>query len=317
MAYTLINHGQMISSSKMMRSGRQPIKYTYDFSGDFEFRGTKFTYEVNIAPFSPGGAKNMKKILLNRKDTTDTTRTKTCLDLTKDDVKNYANNNNIQTSAFFIVYAPNKLDSGSGTIQVYNHCSAERVNIDNAQAWINDVCRSYPVGIEKSKISPVEAMFYLMEQVVVKNLKKSETHLMVGIDNQHVIGIYEKYGYVKIPELPACDVAFDKVSRDRKYFIMNKTGLQYDGLINDELFNIDLPYTSLSHTLPQPQPQPLSLMPTLKLSTPMLQSKTTSPKKGSHGGNKRKSKTKQKHTKRKTLIKRTIKKTKRAKKSKY
>ena len=70
--------------------------------------------------------------------------------------------------------------------------------MDSAQAWINDVCRSYPVGTEKSKISPVEALFYLIEQLVVKNLKKSETHLMVGVDNQHVIGIYEKYGYLKI-----------------------------------------------------------------------------------------------------------------------
>jgi len=310
MAHPLINYGSVISKTKMTRSGRQQIKYTYDFSGDFEFKGTRFTYEVNIAPFSSGGAKNMKKILLDRKDPTDPTRTKTCLDLTKEDVKNYANNNNIQTSAFFVVYAPNKLDSGSGTIQVYNHCSSERADINNAQAWINDVCRTYPLGIEKSKISPVEAMFYLIEQLVVKNLKKSETHLMVGTNNQHVIGIYEKYGYLTIPDLPACDVAFDKVTGDRNYFIMKKSGLQYDGVIDDELLNIELPHTSLSSALSS-----VTKLPT----PPILQSKVTSPKKSSHGGNKRKTKpkpktkTKKNHTKRKTLVKRI----KRTKKSKY
>ena len=295
MAHTL-NYGNVISKTKMTRSGIQQIKHTYDFSGDFVFKGTMFTYEVNIAPFSSGGAKNMKKILLNRKDPTDPTRSKICLDLTKEDVKKYANNTVIQTSAFFIVYAQNKLDSGSGTLQVYNHCSAERVNIDNAQAWINDVCRSYPVGIEKSKISPVEAMFYLMEQLVVKNLKKSETHLMVSIDNQHVIGIYEKYGYQKIPDLPVCYVAFDKGSGDRKYFIMNKSGLKYDGLINDELFNIESQHTSSSHTI------------NLTLPT-----QNTIPKKN-HGGNKRQTKTLR--NKIKTAINYKIKLTKKSKRSK-
>ena len=311
MAYTLINNGKVISKTKTTRSGIQQMKHTYDFLGDFEFKGTKFTYEVNIAPFSSYGAKNMKKILLNRKDPTDPNRTNICLGLTKEDVKKYADNKNIQTSAFFIVYAPNKLDSGSGTIQVYNHCSVPRVDIHTAQVWINDVCRSYPVGIEKSKISPVEAMFYLMEQLVVKNLKKTETHLMVAPDNKHVMGIYQKYGYNEIPDSPVCDVAFDKVSGNRNYHIMNKSGLQYDGSIKDELFNIELPHKASSSS---------SLMPTLKLPTPtILQSKTTSPKKSSHGGNKRKTKTKTKktHTKRKPLIKRTTTtQTKRAK-SKY
>ncbi len=318
MAYTLINNGKVISKTKTTRSGIQQINHKYDFSGDFEFKGTMFTYEVNIAPFSYYGAKNMKKILLNRKDPTDPNRTNICLGLTKEDVKNYANNKNIQTSAFFIVYAPNNLDSGSGTIQVYNHCSVPRVNIDTAQVWINDVCRSYPVGIDKSKISPVEAMFYLMEQLVVKNLKKTETHLMVAPDNKHVIGIYQKYGYTEIPDSLVCDVAFDKGSGNRNYHIMNKSGLQYDGLINDELFNIDL-----LHTASPSSSSSSSLMPTLKLPTPpILQSKVTSPKKSSHGGNKRKTKPNQNknqnRTKRKTIIKRTTtKKTKRAKKSKY
>ena len=320
MAYTLINHGKVTSKTKTTRSGIQQIKHKYDFSGDFEFKGTKFTYEVIIAPFSSSSGKKMKKILLNRKDPTDLTRTKICLGLTKEDVKNYADNKNIQTSAFFIVYAPNKLDSGSGTIQVYNHCSVPRVKIDTAQVWINDVCRSYPVDIEKSKISPVEAMFYLMEQLVVKNLKKTETHLMVAPDNKHVMGIYLKYGYKEIPDSPVCDVAFDNVSGNRNYHIMNKSGLQYDGLINDELFNIDLLHTaasSSSSSASSSSASSTSLMPTLKLPTPtILQSKTTSPKKSSHGGNKRKSKTHKTHTKRKPLIKRPTKKTKRAK-SKY
>ena len=318
MAYTLINNGKVISKTKMTRSGVRNIKYTREFSGIFEFKGTMFTYEVIIAPFSSSSGKKMKDMLLARKDPTDDTRTKTCLGLTEDDVKKYADNKNIQTSAFFIVYAPNKLDSGSGTIQVYNHCSVPRVDINTAQVWINDVCRSYPVGIEKSKISPVEAMFYLMEQLVVKNLGKTETHLMVAPDNKHVMGIYQKYGYTEIPDSPVCDVAFDKVSGNRNYHIMNKSGLQYDGLINDELFNIELLHTASSSSPLSPSS---SLMPTLNLPTPILQSKTTSPKKSSNGGNKRKSKTKTKsktkHTKRKPLIKRTTTKKKKRAKSKY
>ena len=162
-------------------------------------------------------------------------------------------------------------------------------------------------------------MFYLMEQLVVKNFKKTETHLMVAPDNKHVMGIYQKYGYNEIPDSPVCDVAFDKVSGNRNYHIMNKSGLQYDGSIKDELFNIELPHKASSPSASS-SASSSSLMPTLKLPTPtILQSKTTSPKKSSHGGNKRKTKTKTKktHTKRKPLIKRTTTtKTKRAK-SKY
>ena len=239
MAYTLINKGTKISN-RLHRRSSDRTKYTYDFSGNFLFNGTRFTYMVIIAPYTVDGGKMMKKILLERKDTLDPTRTKTCLELTSDAIKNYDNNARLQTSAFFIVYAPNTLDTGSGTLQLYNHCTKDRDTINTAQAWINDVCRSYPVGIVKSVVSPVSAMFYLIEQLVSKNLKKTETRMMVSVTNVGVLEIYKKSGYIIVPDLPKCDVSHDKTG-NRHYYIVHKPGLVYDGLINDELFNIDLP----------------------------------------------------------------------------
>ena len=239
MAYTLINTGTPIRN-RLNRRSSDRIKYTNDFSGNFLFNGTRFTYMVIIAPYTANGGKMMKKILLERKDTLDPTRTKTCLELTSGAIKNYDNNARLQTSAFFIVYAPNILDTGSGTLQIYNQCTKDRDTINTAQAWINDVCRSYPVGIVKSVVSPVTAMFYLIEQLVSKNLKKTETRMMVSVDNVGVLEIYKKSGYIIMPELPKCDVSHDKIG-NRHYYIVHKPGLVYDGLINDELFNIDLP----------------------------------------------------------------------------
>ena len=275
MAYNLINNGSVTISGRLPRRSTTHVVNVYDFSGNFLFNGTRFTYMVLIAPYSKENGKMMKKILLDRKDPLDPKRSKTCLSLTNEDIQNYDNNSRLQTSAFFIVYAPNTLDSGSGTLQIYNQCSPDRTTIDTAQAWINDVCRTYPVGIEKSRVSPVSAMFYLIEQLVCKNLKKTETHLMVSVDNVNVMPLYNKIGYNVIPDSKQCNVAFDKDTGKRHYHIMSKTGLVYDGVINDELFNIELPVVIRSHAI-SPAISPAVSLPVHKS------------KKGSHGGSKRK-----------------------------
>ena len=55
--------------------------------------------------------------------------------------------------------------------------------IDYPLVWINDVCR-ITVAEHKLSVSPVGALFYVMEQLTVQNLGKRDIYLFVDITNE-------------------------------------------------------------------------------------------------------------------------------------
>jgi hypothetical protein len=108
-------------------------------------------------------------------------------------------------SAVGFVKEKGSQDEGSGTLQIYDWCDLKKRKkrkanpIDDAQVWINDVCRNIPQGVTKSVVSPVSILFILFEQLVAYNLSKSEIYLMVEKHESGVlIPIYSlNYGFVQ------------------------------------------------------------------------------------------------------------------------
>jgi hypothetical protein len=91
-------------------------------------------------------------------------------------------------SAFFKVQVDGMNNVASGTLQIYDWCDPKNPNpsTDNTDVWISDVCKiASPDVVDREKAIkgstgfPVEAMFFLMEQLAIQNLQKTQIKLLV------------------------------------------------------------------------------------------------------------------------------------------
>lgn len=122
---------------------------------------------------------------------------KVCLDVNEAIVSNYLDRGDV--SAYIIVNEVGSDETASGTLQIYDWCSGTKQLLKNAFVWINDVCRILgPSGV-KTKVSPIGALFYFMEQLTVQNIKKPDIYLFVDthdeINKNALTNIYKNYGF--------------------------------------------------------------------------------------------------------------------------
>ena len=156
------------------------------YVGNFNFEEKQYSYILYFLPLSIKHKREVIHYFGNRK----LQDSSTCLDVDINTIRDYIKNS--QISVFGIVYSsefndvndPNA-DIGSGTIQIYNHLD-ERPDIEDAQCWINDVCRTRNYVTEKPIVSPIKALFYLFEQLTISLLHKRDIYLMVeyNIENE-------------------------------------------------------------------------------------------------------------------------------------
>lgn len=148
----------------------------------------------------------------------------TCLNVTEEKVEQYILNDDV--SAFIIVNPKGINNKASGTLQVYDWCNnppspvsssskskskskssggspsqhitiSNTQNIDEADVWINDVCRVSESG---NVGNPLKALFYFMEQLVVQNLHKTNIKLYIEPEPDNVAVLkpkYESLGFTK------------------------------------------------------------------------------------------------------------------------
>ena len=120
-----------------------------------------------------------------------------CLEVDEDAIIDYLDNNDVSA---FIMVKPDGVDNvASGTLQIYNWCntSSASQNINDADVWINDVCR---VSSSGNTGTPLKALFYFMEQLVVQNLGKTNVKLYIDSEPGNVAALkpkYESLGFVK------------------------------------------------------------------------------------------------------------------------
>ena len=200
------------------------------FAGEFKFKEVDFQYELYLTPFThPDTTTRVKTFFGNRMF-----KGASCLGIDEASIQEYIDNEDI--SLFGIVRSSlNPLDTGSGTIQLFNYCSKAKGR-NNAQAWINDICRT--TDGEKTPISPVEALFYIFEQFVIHNLRKPDIYLFTEIDKAPILTpIYERYGF---EITTACN------SDPSAYVIMRKT-IDYVQTQEFDLFDTAVPASSAKH----------------------------------------------------------------------
>ena len=141
----------------------------------------------------------------------------TCLDVDEEVVASYIDDENV--SAFVMVNPENVDNVASGTIQIFDWCInppnfsssskstssksmsiksvSKSPNMNEADAWINDVCRISSSG---NTGNPLKALFYLMEQLVSQNLQKTNIKLYITPEPENISILkpkYESLGFVK------------------------------------------------------------------------------------------------------------------------
>lgn len=183
--------------------------YSGKYIGNFDFEENQYSYILYFLPLSTKHQQEVIDFFGNRKLEDGST----CLDVDTSTITDYINNS--QVSVFCIVYSSEfaypDVDTGSGTIQIYNHLD-DLSDIEDAQCWINDVCRTRNYDIEKSSISPIKALFNLFEQLAISLLHKNIVYLMIVHDIEHadknknkqikttskiLEKIYKNYGFKK------------------------------------------------------------------------------------------------------------------------
>ena len=141
------------------------------FNGIINYNGINYDYLIYITPLANSIEKNeIVNYFGNRMY-----KGKLCLDTDEEIISNSIDNGDV--SAFFIVTVNNVNNVASGSLQIYNWCNTKKGYDD---VWINDVCKlASDEAILQEKNSPgstgnpVDAMFLLMEQLIVQNLGKT------------------------------------------------------------------------------------------------------------------------------------------------
>lgn len=210
------------------------------FKGSFFLDSTEYEYTMYLLPITK--QKEFEEIV----DYFGTRmfKGKTCLDVTEEKVEQYILNDDV--SAFIIVNPKGINNKASGTLQVYDWCinppspvssksksksksrskpsssgGSPTQDIDEADVWINDVCRVSSGG---NIGNPLKALFYFMEQLVVQNLGKTNIKLYIEPEPDNVAALkpkYESLGFVKnFNDNP--DIC---TNWQGKEIVMEKTGL--------------------------------------------------------------------------------------------
>ncbi len=113
---------------------------------------------------------------------------KSCLDITPQDIELNIDTNNISA---YILVQPQGIDNvASAALQVYNWCYPQRnrqkADFSKADIWITDVCRILGANATTTNIgtnaNPLNAMFFLMEQLAIQNLGKNTIKLYVDTE---------------------------------------------------------------------------------------------------------------------------------------
>lgn len=191
----------------------EQIKSKTYFAGEIQIDGTLFSYEIFLLPIIRKKEKdrNSMEEYLIKKLGTRLKDGKACLDITEDVVRSNIDNGNYSAFGFIknLTDENEWLDEASGTMQYYDWCKKRK----GPQLWINDLCRitepvSSPIGAKKPSTSPLKALMTVFEQVAVKLLGASLTHLYLLVRDQEpersvLPGIYNKYGF-SIVDIKSC-----------------------------------------------------------------------------------------------------------------
>lgn len=143
----------------------------HKFTGTFIYKELDYEYVLYLPRFNSDERLEVISKFGNRMQ-----GTKLCLDLNEETIEGYIDYN--QVSAYVIVNQVGSDETASGTLQIYNWCP-KRKNIDYPLVWINDVCRITVGEQAKLPVSPVGALFFVMEQLTVQNLGKRDIYLFV------------------------------------------------------------------------------------------------------------------------------------------
>lgn len=166
------------------------------FEGFFQYDQTEYKYTFYLVPIVRKLPKTEEREIINyfgnrlRKG-------KICLDVDETTVRYYLDNDLV--SAFVMVKPRNVNNIASGTIQIINRCHISAPSPDNieyADIWVNDICRISQTGKEGGE--PLKALFFLIEQLAIQNLGKSNIKLYIDRDPSNVSFLkptYEQIGF--------------------------------------------------------------------------------------------------------------------------
>jgi len=174
------------------------------FQGTFNFESRDYEYTIYLLPIiKQTEFDEIVSYFGNRMF-----KGETCLGIDEQAVSDYINDDNVSA---FILVKPIGIDNiASGTIQIFDWCInppsfssssgtksnksissyTKSPNINNADAWINDVCRISSSG---NLGNPLKALFYLMEQLVAQNLHKTNIKLYITPEEENVRVLKPKY----------------------------------------------------------------------------------------------------------------------------
>jgi len=165
------------------------------FEGTFQYDEMEYKYTFYLVPIIRKLPKTEEREIIsyfgNR-----LRKGKICLDVDETTVRYYLDNNLV--SAFLMVQPLGINNIASGTIQIINRChtsSPSPHNIEYADVWANDICRISQNGDEGK---PFKALFFLIEQLAVQNLGKTNIKLYIDRDPSNVTFLkptYERIGF--------------------------------------------------------------------------------------------------------------------------
>jgi hypothetical protein len=215
----------------------------HKFTGTFVYKELDYEYTFYLPEFEPDERTEVISKFGNRMQKDADGNAKFCLDIGEDTIEGYIDNN--QVSAYVIVNQLGSDETASGTLQIYNWCPKKtkikkEEPIDYPLVWINDVCR-ITVAEDKLPVSPVGALFYVMEQLTIQNLGKRDIYLFVDITNETnkntLKNIYgTKYGFILNSE---DNVLCRKHKAGDHLMVMKKPGLENNS------GNLDLSFLTL------------------------------------------------------------------------
>jgi len=167
------------------------------FKGTFNLDSTDYEYTLYLLPITKQKEYNeIVNYFGNRMF-----KGSVCLEVDESAVEDYLDNEDV--SAFIMINPLNIDNVASGTLQIYDWCntssksSSKSQSIDDADVWINDVCR---VSSSSNTGNPLKALFYFMEQLTIQNLHKNNIKLYIENEPDNVKVLkpkYESLGFVK------------------------------------------------------------------------------------------------------------------------
>jgi hypothetical protein len=206
------------------------------YIGNFDFEEKQYSYILYFLPLSEKHQREVIDFFGNRKLEDGST----CLDVDNTTIENYIINS--QVSLFCIVHSDadpySDADIGSGTMQIYNHLD-DLADIEDAQCWISDVCRTRNYDIGKPIISPIKALFYLFEQLTISLLHKNVMYLMI----EHDITDADKH---KNKQIKATSKILEKIYKN--YGFKKHKKIQNIGEINYKIMSKRINHTLLDFT---------------------------------------------------------------------